>query len=189
MNFMDFFTEEIEYPTDVALNPLPIGTHYSYISSTFLDGFINYVTIIKAFVLGRYYRWDEEINHTISIMNPPGSNLWIKRKCITKDDLYRELTKEKATLHANLDSAFQDDVIILAKAGDIEDEGTCYIFFWYDRDCSDSCIGRFVTKVHESEVVKSFAEYVESELKERGYNTHGAREIPLHYFGDGWVQS
>lgn len=184
MKFMDYFTDDIEYPGDVALNPLPMGVSYSYISSTFLNGFINYVTPVKAFVLGRYHAWDEEINHTISVMDPPGSFNWTKKECKTKDDLFRELAKENVMCHVNLDYDFQDDVLILATAGEIEGEGACYFYFWYDRDCSDCCIGRFVTTDDEAEVVSSFAENAtDPENNELGE----AREIPLHYF-QGWLK-
>jgi len=184
MKFLDYFTDNIEYPNNVALDPIPIGILWSYISSTFLNGFINYVTIVKAFVLGRYYAWDEEINYTISVMDPPGSFNWTEKKCKTKDDLYQELVKKKAVFHVNPDYDFQDDVVILAKAGNTE-AGICYFYFWYDMDCSDCCIGRFITDDNEENVITSFYDYVTKDLKEFGSNDHGARGIPLHYFQQG----
>ena len=63
---MDYFDDEVEYPNDVALNPLPMNTFWSYISSTFLNGFINYVEPLKVYVLDRY-----EDDKTDEVLNLP----------------------------------------------------------------------------------------------------------------------
>lgn len=60
----DLFDEHFEYPSNEIAEHggLPECTLYSYVSSTFLNGFINYVDIIKAFVVERYCNeWDEVI--------------------------------------------------------------------------------------------------------------------------------
>ena len=40
-DFKEYFSYDVEY-LDPAVDPLPMGTEYSYISSTFLNGWINY---------------------------------------------------------------------------------------------------------------------------------------------------
>lgn len=185
--FNNYFENQVGYPKDIALNPLPLGTEYQYVSSDFLNGFINYVTIVKAHVLGRYHAWDEELQepHTISVQE--GSFNWVKKECKTKDELYAALTVKGATYHVHLDDDFQDDVLILAEAGKTELGQVCYVFFWYDRDCSDCCIGRFATDDCKEEVIEIFDRFVNQDLVGFGSNDHGAREIPLHYF-QGWLR-
>jgi hypothetical protein len=51
---MNYFEDVIEYPDDIALEPIPMNILWSYISSTFLNGFINYVKPLKIYVLDRY---------------------------------------------------------------------------------------------------------------------------------------
>lgn len=184
-DFRNYFDETEEYPCNIALHPLPLGMEYLYVTTTFLNGFINYVKPIKAFVLGRYRTWDEQLEHTISVQEPPGSRNWVQRECKSKNELFDALTVPEAVMHVKLDVDFQDDVLILARAGKIDDQ-VCYYFFWFDRDCSDSCIGRFITEDPESEVIASFTQYINGTLKEDA-NEHGAREIPLHYF-KGWLE-
>lgn len=46
------------------------------------------------------------------------------------------------------DDPFRDDAVILARAGKKDTDGwraDHWWFFWFDRDCSDSSIGRFHT--------------------------------------------
>jgi len=49
-----FETKE-EYPDNLAERGVPQGTSYDFVSSTFLDGFINYVKIFAAFILDPPY--------------------------------------------------------------------------------------------------------------------------------------
>lgn len=51
----DLFDDDVEYPDkDMLVNGVPIGMNYSYISTTYLNGFINYVEIIGATMIQRY---------------------------------------------------------------------------------------------------------------------------------------
>lgn len=62
--FWDLFEFEFDYPQSVAENGVPENTLYSYISNTYLAGFINYVDPIKAVMINRYrtdgYNHEEE---------------------------------------------------------------------------------------------------------------------------------
>ena len=62
----NYFNESIDYPSEVAHNPIPYGTIWCYISSTFLNEFINYVNPIKCYLIDRYTPDDEKVddNHT-----------------------------------------------------------------------------------------------------------------------------
>jgi len=60
MRFESLFTKEDEYPTDIASSPLPLGTLYHYVSSSFLNGFINYVIFVDGYVIHRYVEASSE---------------------------------------------------------------------------------------------------------------------------------
>jgi hypothetical protein len=183
---MKYFKDTEEFPKqDLILNILPYGVMHSYVSSTYLNGFINYVTITKAYVLNRYYDWNDVLEHTISIQDPPNSFNWTKKLCKTKNELYEALTAPGATFHGQLYD-FQDDVVILARSGEIDGK-MCYYVFWYDCDVSDSCIGRFLTVDSEEEVIKEFDSYVQKLHMLGDSPAAKAKEIPLHYFR-GWTK-
>lgn len=50
----DYFIDVVDYPTEIVHNPIPYGTMWNYISSTFLNGVINYVKPISCYVIDRY---------------------------------------------------------------------------------------------------------------------------------------
>lgn len=131
MSFTEYFYKGmIEYPRDIAENPIPWEVFWEYVSSTFLDGFINYCTILDAYIINRY--------------NSPEENKQNYEKIKTENPFHLKFSK------------LNDDVLILGKLKD------GYIFFWFDRDVSDCCIGKFRTH-HTKEVVhQKFIEYVES---------------------------
>jgi len=129
-NFLDYFDDHVEYPGDtVAGNPLPINEFWQYISSTFLDGFINYVDIIEGYQIHRYRAPD-----------------------VTKRENFAKMSE----FHSNL-SVAEDDVLILA---DARTNDGLYYFFWFDRDVSDCCIGRFLTEDSREKVLENFRAYV-----------------------------
>jgi len=184
--FHNYFDDIEQYPT-IGMDILPMNVLYEYVSSSFLNGFINYTTIIKAFVLGRYHDWDEVLDEgegDISVRVPPNTLTWKTIHCKTKNELYKELTIPGAMYHGKLDVDFQDDVLILSKSKVNESGEWCYFYFWYDRDCSDCSIGRFKTKDTETEVIEKFSTQCQKKYE---YNEFGSKEIPLHYFA-GWVK-
>ena len=173
---MDYFVDSIDYPKDVGGTILPINTCWNYISSTFLNGFINYVDIIKAYVIGRYTEWDEEIEG-VNIQDPPNSFNWVEFSG-TKEQVYNKVTEEGRLFHTDI-SMLQDDVLILAKAKGSD----IYYFFWFDMDCSDCNIGRFKTDDTENEVIEAFSKHVSSCYID---NPYGEKELSLHCF-KGWI--
>ena len=66
-----------------------------------------------------------------------------------------------------------DDCLILAKIKD------GYIYFWYDKDCSDCSIGKFETDDSESEVIVEFEKMIDE-------SNHPKIEIPINLF-TGWI--
>lgn len=189
MNFISkYFVDTEEYPKEVAVDPIPWGCFWDYISTTFLDGFINYAVdpytqncgVKSAFLLARYTEWNEKVP-AVDIQDPPNSFKWTTFEG-TKKEVFEKLIEPGRVCHSKLDSVFQDDVLILAKLAEQR-----WMVFWYNRDCSDSKIGRFETATKDEEVIADFKfwalnpefEYIKFEQ---------AREIPVSYF-KGWVSS
>lgn len=56
---MKYFPDNIDYPNVLGGEILPDGTLWSYVSSTFLNGFINYIQPVKCYLMNRYRDWDE----------------------------------------------------------------------------------------------------------------------------------
>jgi len=180
----NYFYEWIDYPQEVAHNPIPYGTVWCYISSTFLNGFINYVTPIKCYLIDRYTPNNEKVddNHT-------------------KGELKQKiLYGENEMFHTEL-NCFRDDIVILAEI-DAEDYDSNnnklnkFMFFYFDEDVSDCCIGKFETNDSKEEVIQSIINWLEREklnnigrtVKE---NTESGiinyTELPLSFI-KGWVK-
>lgn len=126
--FMDYFTYHYDYP-----NPLSTSLEnslFEYVSSTYLNGLINYVDIKKGFVIHRYTAPSEE-------------------KLAALNEMY-------LMYHSNLYSC-QDDVLLLCK---IKESDDCYMLFWFDCDVSDCIVGKFYTKDSYELVLSKFLDYV-----------------------------
>ena len=186
--FWKYFDYSTDYPDNIGFDPLPLGTCYNYVSQTFLNGFINYVKIQKAFVLNRYIDWsmnfEEEDNGEpveLKVMEPK-SYEYVTKICKNKDEVFKCLTFYSEP-HTNL-SQFQDDVMILSKAFDPHDGNNdfVWIFFWFDQDVSDCSIGRFITTDTDEEVINKF-----TKLANKNYNfgENTARELENRFI-NGW---
>lgn len=172
-----YFDENIEYPRKLALDPIPYGTVWTYVSSTFLNGFINYVEPIKCYVIDRYTSDDKNVGD---------------KEYITKGDLKKKIIAgELDVYHTDL-SSFEDDIIMLA---DIGEKGH-YMFFWFDMDVSDCSIGRFKTEDTKEDVIQSVVNWLEQEKKENAEQVIKESfdsgicdytELPLSFIS-GWVK-
>lgn len=143
--------------------PFKNGHCYCYVSDTLLNGIINYIKPIKAFLMDRY-----------------NEDLLSKNKAL-------ELFNSNSESHTNL-SIFRDDVIMLA----YEKESKFYWYLWFDMDCSDCVIGRFKTEDSEKQVIKSFEEWVKDTQKTFCDDYHPERkgeaiELNIKYI-NGWVR-
>lgn len=164
--FRDYFHEEIDYPDVLGSTVLPIGTEWNYVASSFLDGIVNYAKPIKAFLLNRYYEWEELIE-----------DQKYDNEFLTKEQIFNKLTSNPS-FHTKIYS-LRDDVIILSK---IKDSDNMYIYFWYDIDCSDCSVGRFISNQGDDKVIELFSKWV-SEMRD---NQGGSVEVPLDFF-QGWM--
>lgn len=197
----DYFEDNIDYPKAVAHDPLPYGTAWNYISSTFLNGFINYVTPIKVYQIDRY----THENAGLEVEYGERQNLeagW-KKLCFTKAELRKLVVEEKIYFaHTNL-HVFGDDIIVLAQiTGGVEPDGKeRYMFFWFDCDVSDCSIGKFETTDTQEMVIQSLLNFLDRERKRNqgiviepedglGFEDNGVvnyTELPLSFL-QGWLQ-
>lgn len=171
-----YFEDRYDYPNNVTEEILPINTLWQYISSTFCNGFINYVTIKKAFLSCRYKSWDQEID-SVSMYD---NSKWTKFEG-TKNQIYNIAIEKGRIFHFDM-SMFEDDVIILGKS---KDNQKYWWYFWFDMDVSDCFIGRFETELPENEVIEDFTNYVKN--NEAANDLGEVKELPLHMFS-GWIK-
>jgi hypothetical protein len=173
----DYFENFEEYPTNVVDNPIPYGTLYSYISSTFLNGFINYTEPIKCYLIDRYTP-DDEI---ITVPNIKGPKKELKEKV---------LSGEIDCFHTDLD-CFEDDIIILSKI-----QNNKYRFFWFDMDVSDCSVGKFETTDSQEDVIQSVVNWLDDcKSKNKGRIVENNldngiinyTELPLSFL-KGWIK-
>ena len=173
---MKYFTNTIEYPKNILEDVLPWNEEWIYVSSTFLNGFINYATPISAFMLDRYVEMDEKskTGFVAHLRSDDYRYEWYDKTFYTKRDLFEAATKPGVIYHTDM-NILRDDVLILSKIND-----GMYIYFWYDMDVSDCAIGRFKTDDTEEEVIEEFTKFV------KGLN-YGSHELPMHFF-QGWMK-
>ena len=157
---MSYFDETVEYPQDIALNPIPMNTLWCYVSSTFLNGFINHVTPLKVFVLDRY-----------------------------EPDKTEKIKKLKRQIHTKL-SQFGDDIIILSEIGENTymffwfdmDVSDCYIGRFETTDSKDEVIDsltNWLNKQKEENEGEEFYEGIDNGI----WDYH---ELPLSFL-EGWI--
>lgn len=162
----DYFDENIEYPTEIAHNPIPYGTVWAYVSATFLNGFINYVNPIKWWLIDRYSSDNEDIGEIKVSYKNKGKNEWLNFKG-TKGGLKDLVLSGKIEIpHIKL-GCFHDDVFLLAEIkSELDDKVGRYMFFGFDYDVSDCIIGKFETEDTKEEVIQSIVNSMEKEKEE-----------------------
>lgn len=129
-----YFEESQEYPA-VAHEAMRLGLWQEYISSTFLNGWINYVKPRKAWLLTRYAQHNLN-KQAVEILN----------------------NQSDPPHHTNLREIFEDDILLLAQE---EEYPTFWWVFWFDNDTSDCCIGRFKSRVSEETIIVDFAAWAQ----------------------------
>lgn len=160
LEIWDLFDNVEMYPRCIAERGVPQGTCYTYISSTFLNGFINYVNPFYVAMIERY------------------NEGWLN-----EEEYRKKVLEELKSPHTDYSPRLFDDIFILA-----ESENTIYFnelnmkdnrsywFFWSDRDCSDCSIGRFfIGDVTKKEVIKALEHTFKINHPGEGYNI-GERE-------------
>lgn len=129
-DFNEIFKWSEDYPK-ISGEILPYGTLYEYISSTFLNGFINYVDIRYAVASNRY--WDDEDVRNFGDWEEFISNM-----------------SKRTEPHTNLDT-YRSDICCYGL-----DNHKDFIFFYFDRDVSDCCIGRLEKESTTEELLKQY---------------------------------
>lgn len=177
----EYFDDLIDYPKDIADNPLPFGTLYQYVSATFLNGFINYINPLYCFLLDRYTSPTENIKSKEAFMERGCNQLYVDYDG-TKGDLLNKILKDDYEwYHTTLD-IFQDDIIILGKLPNTDDG---YIFFWFDMDVSDCFIGRFKTDDKVEEIYLTILNALEESQDKK--TIFGYHELPKSFL-TGWIK-
>lgn len=161
-DFNEYWGDTVEYPKPTE-SILPLDTLWTYIATTFLNGWINCVKPIKAFLITRYTQHEENIANAAKFNG--------------RQDYHTEAT-----------DYIDDDVLLLAMDEHNED---IYWFFWSDRDSSDSRIGRFKTADPQEHVVKLFEKYCQERSRELSVDygadkPYDAIELDAAKF-TGWV--
>lgn len=187
----DYFDEDIEFPKEVASNPIPYGTVWTYISHTFLNGFINHVDPVACYVLNRYTPEEEKMEGVKVIdKNKPGS--WHDFEGTKKELIDAVVSEVKEFSHTAL-GCFSDDVVILAKIPvEYGEKTNAYMFFWFDCDVSDCSIGRFKTDDTEEQIIQSVETWLIESFKgkqdwegDHGPDSAGYYKLPLSFL-KGW---
>lgn len=155
-DFIDrYFPDSVDYPRDMPWNFRP-NVYYCYVSSTLLDGFINYVKIKAAGVITRYVGPDEIESYDGKV----GTSKQVKLE---------QFNAGLSGYHTNL-GQFGDDVMVIGRISDQDGEQSDeWAFFWFDQDVSDCCIGRFTTDDPEEDVMRRFITFVEERSANLGY--------------------
>lgn len=169
-----YFKHEIEYPNPIFSEILPDNILYSYISSTFLNGFINYIKPIKAYVIHRYLQPNEDISKN-NVQYRDSNWIWHNFKGTKQELIDRVKSNSIEFYHTDL-HCFDDDLIILGR----NEEVSCqYIYFYFDSDVSDCEIGRFSTN--------DPIEKIGIEIEKRIINNENTfEELPVNFI-KGWV--
>lgn len=178
MKFEDFFTNVIEYPLGHRGFPdeiLPFGIDYSYVPSSFINGFINCGDLIGAFMCNRYHAMSDSFSEAEVIGD------FTYR---SKAELFVKLRAGSIPLGGISVSAFKDDVLLLKRLTSPSGK-TSYIYFWCDCDVSDCSIGRFQADLPEAEVVRLFHEHVH-QLARHGGHLDDPISLDLTWFR-GWL--
>jgi hypothetical protein len=183
---MKYFAEVIDYPRDILNDFLPVGTQWNYVPSTLLLGLINHVKIIKAQAVGHYSEWDEfdEDPSPLYIRSEIPNELWTEVAPKTPNERFEILARPGIRCHPKIIDWGQD-VVLLTSSNKHDNSvvNPVYILFWFDQDCSDCSIGRFITDDTSDQVLAEFEHYVQT----HPCNLYGAREIPPHAFQAGWL--
>lgn len=163
---MDYFHHSIDYPepTEILMRE---GVLQCYLSSTFLNGWINYVEPIAIRLITR-----DDYKGNVKRVERWNSNQF-------------------PDYHSKL-SYFQDDILILAipgKRGSVRSGK--YWFFWFSCDTSDCQIGRFNTTDTEEQVVNNFISYADSVSKDLSVESSSLFPVPSleidPKFLSGWI--
>lgn len=182
-----YFDTIIESPVGIAHTMLNYNTLYTNVSSMLLNGFINYVKPIRAFLLDRY----TDGNATCANVGAYDHEEKFARVTnVRKADLVASLDSGKYAMRNTRLKWFGDDIVVLAQ---VEPSVGAYMFFYFDTDVKYCYIGRFCTDDPRHVVTASLAEWlkccVNNDLHDKSNTGHvitGYYELPISIF-QGWT--
>lgn len=159
--------EMYEYPTHEQLwNGVPIGVGYDYVSHTYVNGFINYLSDKKEerilYLVKRYAEEEEFVKYQNKLIEDSKDfNKWF---------------------HYDFGTA-ADDIIILSV---LEDS---YVMLYNDRDCSDCMIARWPLDSFENfeDFNKGVVEWYSNQIQEGEENSEWKGIVKIGYAPTGWI--
>lgn len=147
VNIFDYM-DTIEYPSNDLLDEgVKDGISFDYVPTTYLNGFINCVQVIDAYMFRRYkilesYLMKRYGSYSQSLIegNVDPNNLTWEQSC-------RMIDKDAEELKHDFTHTIEkyDDLLILGKLSD------SYWIFWVSCDSSESCIGRLPISTFETD--------------------------------------
>ena len=156
----DYFNDEVDYPQGVFENPLPMNELWCYISSTFVNGFVNYGKPIGAWVGHRYNSPETTVKAHVC---DAGKTNWHDIE-VSKKELINLLNSGTKTMYHFKLHSFEDDIFLLLKS---EYQDDVYLYIWYDCDVSDCCIGKFQTSDSEEDIKQSVVNWLMKESQDK----------------------
>ena len=157
--FFGRFKDDREYPRDeLAEEGVPQGMFYSYVSSTYLNGLVNYVRTRWVGVVQRYVNDSDPGRH-----GDADDPIW--------DDAFEARCLASADCGHPDYSKIPEDIWLL---GETENS---WWFFWSDQDSSDCCIGRFAKSDEELTVEQLIVE-VKAQAHKTQCDNHYVEDPP-----------
>lgn len=173
-NIFDY-VDTIEYPSeDLLVDGIKDGNSFDYVSTTYLNGFINYVNLIDAYMIRRY----KELTKNLLKANRSVDELTWEGSCELVDN---EL-EDASHIHFKHTTSKYDDMLILAK------QAGSYWVFWVDCDSSDCCLARMPESTFNSvDEAREALKIAALQFSEPG-NTEEEKikQIPTRFF-NGWI--
>jgi len=183
VNIFDYM-DTIEYPSnDLLAEGIKDGISFDFVPTTYLNGFINCVQIIDAYMFRRYKVLESYLvnkygtyDQSIIEANIDPNNLTWERSCCLIDE-----RMEKRDFHFTHTMENFDDMLILGKLSD------SYWVFWVSCQPSESCIGRLSISTFESdndamESLKKAAKDFSNEDSKKDIDK--IKQIPIELFSD-----
>ena len=191
-DFLSYFSERYDYPTNERMFEFGIngvrsgGILLNYISTVFLNGYINYAKPVAAYVMNKYGELDSEINAEVQISLSPdntgGERVWANFRNPTKRQVFEALVSNGNNSNTDL-SLFRDALMILVKIDEDED---FWVYFYFDYGNSECSIGLFEEK-DPDKAIKAFKEYVAYVDSWNTTDPHNSpTPIPMSFFASGW---
>lgn len=138
------YTDSYEYPREQIeeFGGIPQNTEYTYVSSTFLNGLVNYGKNHRSFLVARYGLDSTQVDEAGT-----EESYFVHLDAKYGSDNESLIAQVRQDYQAFADKSFGDDVHHTTYNQDdwivMYETSESYVFMWYDRDCSDCSIERY----------------------------------------------